>query len=58
MRHAPVDVQELVDLGQAGVDPHEFGASLGKEVFAEAPTAVELDEEPAEVAELLIANKK
>jgi hypothetical protein len=49
-------VEELVDLRQAGIDPHELGAGLGEEVFAEAATAVELDEEPTEVAELLVAD--
>ena len=49
-------MEDLVDLGQAGVDPHELGAGLGEEVFAEAAAAVELDEEPTEVAELLVAD--
>ena len=52
----PLGVEELVDLRQAGIDPHELGAGLGEEVFAEAATAVELDEEPAEVAELLVTD--
>jgi hypothetical protein len=49
-------VKEVVDLRQSGIDSHELGAALGEQVFAEAATAVELDEEPAQVAELLVAD--
>jgi hypothetical protein len=49
-------MEKVVDLHQTGVDAHELGAGLGEEIFAESATAVELDEEPTEVAKLLVAD--
>jgi hypothetical protein len=47
-------LQELVDLGQPGVDPDDGGGALGEEVVAEASTAVHLDQQPTEVAQLAL----
>ena len=49
-------VQELVDLGEAGVDPDHLGAALVQEVVAPGAAAVHLDREAAEVAEPLVAD--
>src|SRR4029077_3647502 len=36
-------------------DSDELRAAFGEEVFAETASAIELDEEPAEIAQLLLA---
>src|SRR5207247_9010313 len=51
-----VGVQQVVDLDEPGVDADELGAALGEEVLAEASPPVQLDEEAAEVAQLLLAD--
>ena len=53
---AAVGMQKLVDLGQPRVDADELGAALGEQVLAEAAAPVELDQQPAEVAQLLLAD--
>ena len=52
---APVDVEELVDLGEAGVDPDHRRRPLGEQVVAEAAAAVHLDQQSAEVAQRILA---
>ena len=51
-----VAVEQLVDLGEPRVDADELRAALVQEVFAKAAAAVDLDQQPAEVAELLLAD--
>src|SRR5262245_15415402 len=54
VRYLPVAVEQIVDLREPAVDADELCASLGEQVLAEAPAPVELDEQPAQVAELLL----
>jgi 3-hydroxybutyryl-CoA dehydrogenase len=49
-------VQQVVDLDEPRVDADEHGARLREQVLAEAAAAVELDEQAAEIAKLLLAD--
>ena len=49
------DVQELFDLREPRIDPHNRGGTLCEQVVAEAASPVHLDEEAAEVGERVLA---
>jgi len=47
----PAGVEEVLDLGDAGVDPDDRRCPFREQVVAEASAPVHLDEEAAEVAQ-------
>jgi hypothetical protein len=47
-------VEEILDLGQPRVDSDDYRGPLGEQVVAEAAAAVHLEQEAAEVAQLVV----
>ena len=46
-------MQEVLDLGEARVDPDHAGAPFGEQILPEPTSAVHLDEQAAELGECL-----
>ncbi len=48
-------MQQVLDLGEARVDPDDDRRPFGEQVVAEAAAAIHLDEQPADVAKGVVA---
>jgi hypothetical protein len=46
-------VQQVLDLGEASVDPDHAGAPFGEQILPEPASAVHLDEQAAELGDCL-----
>jgi hypothetical protein len=47
-------VEQVVDLGEARVDPDDAGGALGEQIVAKAASAVHLDEQAAQLAQRVV----